>query len=63
VAILRAILAGVWAFPEGRWYGLRRAWKRCGRSAVGRWLLTVGNEARSAESYKIRAHNLLICVA
>jgi len=29
VAILRATLAGVWAFPEDRRCGLRRAWKRC----------------------------------
>ena len=30
---------------------------------MGRWLLIVGNEARLAESYKIRAYNLFICVA
>ena len=30
---------------------------------MGKWLPIVGNEARSAESYKVRAHNLLICVA
>ena len=29
---------------------------------MGRWLLTMGNEARSAESYKVRAYNLLICI-
>ena len=56
MAILRVILAGVWAFPKGRRYGLRRVWKRCKRSVVG-------NEARLVESYKIRAYNLLICIA
>jgi len=33
------------------------------KSAIGGWLPTVGNEARSAEGYKVRAHNLLICIA
>jgi len=34
----------------------------CG-SVMGGWLLIVGNEARSAEGCKVRAYNLLICVA
>jgi len=38
-------------------------WPAEGVEALWGWLPTVGNEAKSAEGCKIRAHNLLICMA
>ena len=38
-------------------------WSAEGVEALWGWLLTVGNEARSAEGCKVRAHNLLIYIA
>jgi len=38
-------------------------WPAEGVEALWGWLLIVGNEARSAEGCKVRAYNLLICVA